>query len=407
MPTIDEQVEILMAGTEYGDPQIKETMTKELRERLIQAERDGRPLRVYCGYDPRKPDLHLGHTITMRKLRHFQDFGHEVTFLIGTFTSLIGDPSDVDKARTQLTADEVEENARTYQAQAFKILDPAKTIVRRNDEWLSKLDFRDIIRLAQNFTVQQFLARDNFTRRLEEGEPIYLHEMFYSLMQAYDACAMKTDVQVGGQDQLFNIVVAGRKLQQALGQPPLIAIIMGESLPGTDGEVKMSKSMGNHIPLMTTPEDMYGKIMSVPDKAMPIYHKLLFGYTDAQLRELDSLMLDNPMGIKKALAYRVVQEFYGTEGAERGAKHFATVIQGAGLPDDMPEFTISAPTPVVDILAEAGLTSSKSDAKRQIQGGGVRQDGEKVEQFDAVVTLDAVPVVLQVGKRKFVRVVAG
>jgi tyrosyl-tRNA synthetase len=407
MPSVDQQVEVLMAGTEYGDPQIKESMTKELRERLIQAEKEGRPLRVYCGYDPRKPDLHLGHTITMRKLRHFQDFGHEVTFLIGTFTSLIGDPSDVDKARAQLTAEEVEENARTYQAQAFKILDPAKTIVRRNDEWLSKLDFRDIIRLAQNFTVQQFLARDNFARRLESGEAIYLHEMFYSLMQAYDACAMRTDVQVGGQDQLFNIVVAGRKLQQALGQPPLIAIIMGESLPGTDGEVKMSKSMGNHIPLMTTAEDMYGKVMSVPDKVMGIYHKLLFGYTEAQLRELESLMLDNPMGVKKALAYRVVQEFYGTEGAELGAKHFTTVIQGAGLPDEMPEFAISAPTPVVDILAEAGLTSSKGDAKRQIQGGGVRQDGEKVEQFDAVVAPDALPVVLQVGKRRFVRVVAG
>jgi tyrosyl-tRNA synthetase len=406
MPTIDEQVEVLMAGTEYGDPQIKETMTRELLERLMQAEKEGRPLRVYCGYDPRKPDLHLGHTITMRKLRHFQDFGHEVTFLIGTFTSLIGDPSDVDKARAQLTPDEVEENARTYQEQAFKILDRNKTIVRRNDEWLSALDFRDIIRLAQNFTVQQFLARDNFTRRLETGEPIYLHEMFYSLMQAYDAAAMRTDVQVGGQDQLFNIVVAGRKLQQALGQPPLIAIIMGESLPGTDGELKMSKSLGNHIPLMTTPEDMYGKIMSVPDKAMRIYHKLLFGYTEAQLKKLDARMMEDPMGVKKALAYRVVQEFYGPEGAEQGAKHFATVIQGAGLPDDMPEFVVSAPMPVVDILAGAGLTRSKGDAKRQIQGGGVRLNGDKVEQLDAVVTPDALPVVLQVGKRKFVRVVA-
>jgi tyrosyl-tRNA synthetase len=405
MPTIDEQVEVLMAGAEYGDPQIKDTMTRELRERLILAHKEGRPLRVYCGYDPRKPDLHLGHTITMRKLRHFQDFGHEVTFLIGTFTSLIGDPSDVDKARAQLTPDEVEQNARTYQDQAFKILDPKKTIVRRNDEWLSTLDFRDIIRLAQNFTVQQFLARDNFARRLETGEAIYLHEMFYSLMQAYDAVAMKTDVQIGGQDQLFNILVAGRKLQQALGQPPLVAIVMGESLPGTDGELKMSKSMGNHIPLMTTPEDMYGKIMSVPDKAMRIYHKLLFGYTEAQLKDLDARMAGDPMGVKKALAYRVVREFYGTEGAEQGAKHFTAVIQGAGLPDDIPDFAISADTPVVDILAGAGLTGSKGEAKRQIQGGGVRMNGGKVEQFDALVTLDALPLVLQVGKRKFVRVV--
>lgn len=407
MPTIDEQVEVLMGGTAYGDPQTKENMTKELRERLILAEKEGRPLRVYCGYDPRKPDLHLGHTITMRKLRQFQDFGHEVTFLIGTFTSLIGDPSDVDKTREQLTPEQVEDNAQTYQDQAFKILDREKTIVRRNDEWLSPLDFRDIIRLAQNFTVQQFLVRENFAKRMDAGEPIFLHELFYSLMQAYDACAQASDVQVGGQDQLFNILVAGRKLQTSLGQLPLIAIIMGESLPGTDGEVKMSKSMGNHIPLMTTAEDMYGKVMSVPDKAMPIFHKLLFGYTEKQLAALVERMQSEPMAVKKELAYRVTAEFYDEAGAEAGAKHFATVIQGAGLPDDMPEFTLSATMQVADILAEAGLTKSKGEAKRQIKGGGVRLDGEKVEAFDAEVAPDALPVVLQVGKRKFVRVVNG
>ena len=405
MATIDEQVEVLMAGTEYGDPQTKVNMTQELRARLIQAEKEGRPLQVYCGYDPRKPDLHLGHTITMRKLRQFQDFGHEVTFLIGTFTSMIGDPSDVDKARDQLTLAQVEENARTYQEQAFKILDPQRTRVCRNDEWLSPLDFRDIIRLAQNFTVQQFLARENFAKRLEAGEAIYLHEMFYSLMQAYDAYALKADAQVGGQDQLFNILVAGRKLQQALGAQPLIAVIMGESLPGTDGGLKMSKSMGNDIPLMTTPEDMYGKVMSVPDSAMPIYHKLLFGFTDGQLEKLAADLHDDPMGVKKELAYRVTAEYYGEDGAEAGAKHFATVIQGQGLPDDMPVYAISADTQVADILANAELTRSKGEAKRQIQGGGVRLDGEKVSDFDAVVAVDKLPAVLQVGKRKFVRVV--
>lgn len=406
MATIDEQVAVLMAGAEYGDPQTKENMARELRERLIEAEREGRPLRVYCGYDPRKPDLHLGHTITMRKLRQFQDFGHEVTFLIGTFTSLIGDPSDKDKAREQLTPQEVEENAQTYTDQAFKILDPEKTIVRRNDEWLAPLDFRDIIKLAQNFTVQQFLVRENFAKRIEAEEAIYLHELFYSLMQAYDACAMESDVQVGGQDQLFNILVAGRKLQTALGQKPLIAVIMGESLPGTDGEVKMSKSLGNDIPLMTTPEDMYGKIMSVPDKAMPIYHKLLFGYTEDRLAGLEQQMQADPMAVKKALAFRVVSEFYGEEGAQQGQKHFEVVIQGAGLPDDMPEYPISAATRVIDILAGAGLTESKGDAKRQIKGGGVKLDGGKVGSIDAEIAPDAAPVVLQVGKRKFVRVVA-
>jgi len=407
MPTIDEQVEVLMFGTEYGDPQTKEHMTRELRERLILAEKEGRPLRVYCGYDPRKPDLHLGHTITMRKLRQFQDFGHDVTFLIGTFTSLIGDPSDVDTTRDQLTPEQVDENARTYQEQAFKILDPARTRVRRNDEWLAGLDFRDIIRLAQNFTVQQFLTRENFALRMEKGEPIYLHEMFYALMQAYDAVAQQTDVQVGGQDQLFNILVAGRKLQQALGQLPLVAVIMGESLPGTDGELKMSKSLGNHIPIMTTPEDMYGKIMSVPDKAMRIYHKLLLGWGPEQLAELDRQMAVDPMRVKKSLAYQITAIFHGTDGAERGAEYFARVHQERELPAEMPEYGIAGPMRVVDILANAGLTSGKNDAKRQIQGGAVRLNGDKVENFDSVLSPDALPAVLQVGKRKFVRVVPG
>src|SRR5215204_7395929 len=288
MPTIDEQVDILMSGAEYGDPQTKAAMRRELQERLVQAEKEGRPLRVYCGYDPRTADLHLGHTITMRKLRQFQEFGHDVTFLIGTFTSLIGDPSDKDKVREQLTREQVMENARTYAEQAFKILDRDLTRVRYNDEWLSTLDFADIIRLASNFTVQQFLVRENFAKRIDEGQPIYLHEFFYGLMQGYDAVAQEADVQVGGQDQLFNIVVAGRKLQQAMGQRPQVAIIMGESLPGTDGEVKMSKSLGNHIPIMAEALDMFGKVISLPDNVMSIYHKLILGSSPNQVREFES-----------------------------------------------------------------------------------------------------------------------
>ena len=228
MATIEEQVEVLMSGTAYGDPDIRKNMAKDLRERLRECEIEGRPLRVYCGYDPRTSDLHLGHTITMRKLRQFQDFGHDVTFLVGTFTSLIGDPSDKDSARDQLTMKNVEDNAQTYAEQAFKILDSDKTRVRRNDEWLSTLDFADIIRLASHFTVQQFLVRENFAKRIDEGKAIFLHEFFYALMQAYDAVAQEADVQVGGQDQLFNILVAGRKLQKGLGQKEQIAIIMGE-----------------------------------------------------------------------------------------------------------------------------------------------------------------------------------
>src|SRR3990170_785882 len=262
--SIDEQVALLMQGTEYGDAQVQRAMAEELRERLASAAGERRPLRIYCGYDPTSTDLHLGHTIPMQKLRQFQHLGHEVTFLIGNYTALVGDPSDKNKARPILTQEQVAENSKTYAEQAFRILDQNKTKIRYNGEWLAELSLLDLIRLGQNFTVQQFLARENFARRLEAGEPIFLHETFYALMQGYDAVAMQTDVQVGGTDQLFNIIVARRKLQEALGQRPLVGVICG-ILPGTDGVQRMSTSTGNVIPINTTAEDMYGKVMSVPD----------------------------------------------------------------------------------------------------------------------------------------------
>lgn len=409
MPTIDEQVEVLMSGAEYGDPETKENMRRELRERLIEAEKAGRPLRVYCGYDPRTADLHLGHTITMRKLRQFQEFGHDVTFLVGTFTSLIGDPSDKDSAREQLTREQVEENARTYAAQAFKILDPNLTRVRRNDEWLSPLDFADIIRLASHFTVQQFLVRENFSKRIEEGAPIYLHEFFYALMQAYDAVAQEADVQVGGQDQLFNILVAGRKLQQGLGQKPQIAIIMGELLPGTDGELKMSKSMGNHIPLLAEPWDMFGKVMSVPDKAMPIYHRLILGWTPAQMQELESGLASgklHPNEAKMRLAREIVTIFHSSAAAEAAQNHWDKVHRSGEMPDDMPEESIKQAERVVDLLRRLKMVASGKEAKRLMEQNGIRLNETPVNDPMATVTLDMLPAVLQVGKRKFVRLVA-
>jgi tyrosyl-tRNA synthetase len=410
MPTIDEQVEILMSGAEYGDPQTKAHMTRELRERLIEAEKEGRPLRVYCGYDPRTADLHLGHTISMRKLRQFQEFGHDVTFLIGTFTSLIGDPSDKDKVRDQLTREQVEENARTYAEQAFKILDPNLTRVRRNDEWLSTLDFADIIRLASNFTVQQFLVRENFSKRLDAGQPIYLHEMFYGLMQGYDAVAQEADAQVGGQDQLFNILVAGRKLQEGMGQKPQIAVIMGESLPGTDGEVKMSKSLGNHIPLLAEPWDMFGKVMSVPDKAMPIYHKLVLGWSPLRVKELEEGLANgtlHPNEVKMRLARDIVSTFHSPEAAAEAQRRWDEVFRGgSGVPEDVPEEPLAADERIVDILRRLNMVSSGSEAKRLIQQNGVRVNGDLVSDINAAVTLAMLPVVLQVGKRKFVRLVA-
>lgn len=412
MTTIDEQVEILMSGAEYGDPETRVNMKKELKERLLLAEKEGRPLRVYAGYDPVKPDLHLGHTISMRKLRQFQDFGHEVTFLVGTFTSLIGDPSDKEEARTQLSVEQVEENARTYAEQAFKILDRDKTVIRYNHEWLSKLTFADVIRLASSFTVQQFLARENFSKRVDTGAPIYLHEFFYALMQAYDAVAQEADVQVGGQDQLFNILVAGRKLQQAEGQKPMIALIMGESLPGTDGVLKMSKSAGNHIPLLGEAWDMYGKVMSIPDNAMPLYFKLIMGYSPQKLEELEQGLADgslHPNEVKMQLAREIVAVFHSPEESEQAQKRWDDVFRNQdndGIPDDIPEHVLTEEDRVVNILRELDMVSSGKEAKSLMKGGGIRMDGEKVDDPGATITLAMLPVVLQVGKRKFVRLVA-
>jgi len=409
MPTIDEQVELLMSGAAYGDAQTFETMKRELRDRLSDAEKHGRPLRVYCGYDPRTSDLHLGHTITMRKLKQFQDLGHDVTFLVGTFTSLIGDPSDKDNARDQLTPEQVDENARTYAEQAFKILDRDLTRVRRNDEWLSTLDFADIIRLASNFTVQQFLIRENFARRLDGGQPIYLHELFYGLMQGYDAVAQEADVQVGGQDQLFNILVAGRKLQEALGQRPQIAVIMGESLPGTDGEIKMSKSFGNHIPLLAEPWDMFGKVMSIPDKAMAIYHKLILGWSPAQMKELETALLSgtlHPNEAKMRLAREIVSIFHSPADAEAAQKRWDEVFRSGGVPSDIEEQALESEEKLIDLLRRLNMVASGAEARRLIEQNGVRLNDVIVSDSKAIIAPEMLPAVLQVGKRKFVRLVS-
>ncbi len=409
MATIEEQVEVLMSGTAYGDPEIRANMAKDLEARLRECEREERPLRVYCGYDPRTSDLHLGHTITMRKLRQFQELGHDVTFLVGTFTSLIGDPSDKDSARDQLTMRMVEDNARTYAEQAFKILDEERTRVRRNDEWLAPLDFADIIRLASNFTVQQFLARENFAKRIDEGKAIFLHEFFYALMQAYDAVAQEADAQVGGQDQLFNILVAGRKLQTGLGQKPQIAIIMGESLPGTDGEIKMSKSLGNHIPLLSEPWDMFGKVMSLPDKTMGVYHKLILGWTPAKVEALEAGLAAgdlHPNETKMSLAREIVSVFHSPAAAEASQARWNEVFRGGGgLPEDMPEAVLAAEEEVRDILTRLNMVKSRGEAKRLIQQSGVRLNEEKVASLVATVSPEMLPAVLQVGKRQFVRLV--
>jgi tyrosyl-tRNA synthetase len=403
---IERQVATLMQGTEYGDETLKRAMAEELRKRLEEAHKSGRPLRVYCGYDPRTTDLHLGHTITMRKLRQFQDLGHEVTFLIGTYTSLIGDPSDKDKLRPILTQEQVMENASTYAEQAFKVLDGDKTLIRHNHEWLSELSFADLINLASNFTVQQFLTRENFKLRFEKGDAIFLHETFYAIMQAYDAYMLKADVQVGGTDQLFNIVTAGRKLMSALGARPNIGIIMG-ILPGTDGEIRMSKSLGNHIPLNTDATDMYGKVMSLPDKAMPDFFRLVTRWpveeVDAKLAALKDGSL-HPRDAKMALAQEVTGIFYGKEAAQEAEAEFVRVFQEGSAPGDMAEFAWETGQSVLDVLVQSGLVSSRGEGRRLIQQKGARLDGTPLEDPNQEFPHDGV---LQAGKRKFVRVVKG
>jgi tyrosyl-tRNA synthetase len=396
--TLDQQVALLMQGTDYGDETLKASMARELRSRLA----EGRPLRVYCGYDPTSTDLHLGHTITMRKLRQFQDLGHDVTFVIGSYTALVGDPSDKNKARPILTEAQVAENARTYAEQAFRVLDAERTRVRYNGEWLSELSLLDVIRLGQNFTVQQFMARENFSRRLSGGEPIFLHETFYALMQGYDAVHLQADVQVGGTDQLFNIVVAGRKLQEALGQNPLVGIITG-ILPGTDGVARMSKSTGNVIAIDTSPEDMYGKVMSLPDSAMLVYFRLLSRYTPEQVAELERILADgsrHPRDVKMELAREVVAVYHGEEHVAGAEEHFQRVFQRGAVPEDLPQIAFAGEPRLVDFLVDNQLAGSKSVARSLISQGGVRINGQTVEDINA--RLDLEQAVIQVGKRKFV-----
>jgi tyrosyl-tRNA synthetase len=400
---IDEQVELLMQGADYGDLELQKAMEKELRERLLLAEKEKRPLRVYCGYDPTSTDLHLGHTISMRKLRQFQDLGHEVTFLIGSYTALVGDPSDKNKARPVLTEEQVNENAKTYAEQAFRVLDKNKTKIRYNGEWLSKLSLVDLIRLGQNFTVQQFLARENFSKRLDKGEPIYLHETFYALMQGYDATAMETDVQVGGSDQLFNIIVAGRKLQEALGQKPLVGIITG-ILPGTDGVQRMSKSTGNIVPINTGADDMFGKLMSIPDSAMGIYMRLVTRWNPHEIEQIEKNLLAgtlHPRDAKMNMAEEIASIFYTADEAKSARENFIKRFQQKEVPDDMPEYALQEGQTVLDVIIGANLSESKSKARGLIEQKGVRLDGDVLERGDVPFPR---PGVLQVGKRKFVRV---
>ena len=402
--SIEEQVAYLMQGTEYGDEALKDAMASELHLRLEEAEKNKRSLIIYCGFDPRTSDLHLGHTVPMRKLRQFQELGHEVVFLVGNYTSLIGDPSDKDKLRPQLTSQDVARNAQTYAEQAYKVLDPAKTKIRYNAEWLSELSFAELIKLASNFTLQQFLNRENFRNRFEKGDAIYLHETFYAIMQGYDAYALHTDVQVGGTDQLFNIITAARKLMTFLGEKPNIGIIL-DILPGTDGEVKMSKSLGNHIPLLATPEDMYGKVMSVPDKAMPKFFRLVTRWTPPEIEAIEKDMRDgklHPRDAKMKLAHEIVAIYHSEPAAQEAEENFKRIFQQGNTPQEMETFSLQDGQTVLEVLVACGLVSSNSEGRRLLDQNGIRLDGETLTDPTQPFPHSGI---LQAGKRRFIKVI--
>lgn len=377
-----------------------------VKQELVKKLEEGRPLRIKAGFDPTAPDLHLGHTVLINKLKQFQDLGHEVLFLIGDFTGMIGDPTGKNVTRKPLTRDQVIENAKTYEEQIFKILDPAKTLVMFNSSWMNAMSPADLIQLAAKHTVARMLERDDFNKRFKSGQPIAIHEFLYPLVQGYDSVAMKADIELGGTDQKFNLLV-GRQLQEVYGQKPQVVITM-PILEGLDGVQKMSKSLNNYIGIADAPDDMFGKLMSISDKLMWRYFELLSFRPMAEIK----IWLDeceqgaNPRIYKVRLAQEIVERFHSAEAATNALENFEARFKRGALPDDMPEMELKITGGVYSItnlLKDAGLVASTSEAIRMINQGAVKIDGEKVD--DVKLELQStVGQVYQVGKRKFARV---
>jgi len=378
-----------------------------LETELVERLESGRRLRIKAGFDPTAPDLHLGHTVLINKLRQFQDLGHEVLFLIGDFTGMIGDPTGKSVTRPPLTRDEVIENARSYEAQIFKILDPEKTLVMFNSSWMGEMKAADLIQLAAKHTVARMLERDDFHKRYSGGQPIAIHEFLYPLIQGYDSVAMKADVELGGTDQKFNLLV-GRELQKAYGQAPQVVLTM-PLLEGTDGVNKMSKSLGNYIGIAESPDEMFGKLMSISDTLMWRYLDLLSFESTATLAKWRAEVEQglNPRDVKFRLGREIVGRFHGPNAGEAALAGFIARFQQGAVPEDMPEVRIPVPPGglgLAQILREAGLTASTSEAIRLVRQGGVRVDGEKVADSALVLAAGGTHI-FQIGKRKFARIV--
>jgi tyrosyl-tRNA synthetase len=377
-----------------------------VEEELAKKLASGRKLRIKLGLDPTAPDLHLGHTVVINKLRHFQELGHQVQFLIGDFTGMIGDPTGKNQTRPPLSREQILANAKSYRDQAFKILDPERTQILFNSEWSDKLGAEGIIRLAAKYTVSQLLERDDFSRRFRDEKPIAVHELLYPLMQGYDSVAMKADVELGGTDQKFNLLV-GRELQRAWGQEPQVILTM-PLLEGLDGKEKMSKSLGNYVGIAEPPQEIFGKLMSISDELMWRYIELLSFEPPASIGKWKSEVEAgaNPRDVKVRFASEIVARFQGPEAARKALEDFEQRFREGALPEDMPEMTVKAPEGAIliaHLLKQAGLTPSTSEAQRMIEQGGVRLEGERVSDKGLKIQAGRT-VVAQVGKRKFARI---
>lgn len=372
---------------------------EELELRLSES----RPLVIKAGFDPTAPDLHLGHTVVINKMREFQRRGHTVKFLIGDFTGMIGDPSGRNTVRTALSSDEVRENVKTYEDQVYKVLEPDKTVICFNSEWMSKMSADTLVRLASQHTVARMLERDDFSKRYANGESIAIHEFLYPLMQGYDSVAIKADLELGGTDQKFNLLI-GRKLQKDHGQRPQV-IMMMPILEGLDGKRKMSKSLGNYIAINDPPDEMFGKLMSVSDKLMWKYYELLSFKPRSEIARLQAM--DDPLGAKLLLAGEIVARFHGIRSADSAARSFDMRFRRGEIPDDIAEFEITtraAGVPLVSAIKSSGLTPSTAEAIRMLEQMAVRVDGERVSDRSLVLATDA-HYVVQVGKRRFCRII--
>ncbi|MGH8068437.1 MAG: tyrosine--tRNA ligase [Candidatus Entotheonellia bacterium] len=402
--SIDDQISIIQRGA------VDLLTIEELRRKLERSATTGQPLRVKLGLDPTAPDIHLGHTVVLHKLRQFQELGHQVCLVIGDFTGMIGDPTGKSETRKPLTRDDILANAQTYAAQLYKVLEPAKTTLRFNSEWLGKLTPEEIVTLAAKYTVARMLERDDFQRRFHDRRAISVHEFLYPLFQAYDSVALQADVELGGTDQKFNLLV-GRDIQREYGQEPQV-IVTTPLLEGLDGVQKMSKSLGNYIGITEPPREIYGKIMSLSDQLMLRYYELLSGLQTAVLEEKKRRMGEgsvNPRDVKMALAREMVTRFYNGAVAEEAEREFQRMFQGGGLPDDVDEPLVrlsgqdSEQIWIVALLVQAGLVPSNSEARRLIQQGAVRVDGERVSDANARLTAGESHL-LQVGRRRFARI---